>query len=183
MQLFISALSKTDSRPGIVPINGSRVPWVSQTPPVLELFLKMADDETDASLSRCRTLVLKVTTRSHDDADAAENPAVEAIRALASIIEDGSIRAHITSDVDGPKAPADMKPSPDVHTDPSAAGLSPRELEILEFVMKGDSNKHIARRLAIAEPTVKSHIKSILRKIHARNRFEAAMWAMRMKSL
>lgn len=62
-----------------------------------------------------------------------------------------------------------------------AGGLSPREIEVLKAVQKGDSNKQIARKLNIAEPTVKCHVKSILRKLHARNRFEAAMWAMRLQ--
>lgn len=56
-------------------------------------------------------------------------------------------------------------------------GLSKREQAILERLMRGDSNKHIARDLAIAEATVKVHVKSLLRKIQVRNRTQAAMWA------
>lgn len=59
--------------------------------------------------------------------------------------------------------------------------LSPREIDVLKLLMDGDSNKQVARKLNIAEPTVKCHVKSILRKLNARNRFEAAMWAMKMK--
>jgi two-component system nitrate/nitrite response regulator NarL len=44
--------------------------------------------------------------------------------------------------------------------------------------MLGSSNKVIAHNLAIAEATVKVHIKSILRKIRARNRTQAAIWAV-----
>jgi len=44
--------------------------------------------------------------------------------------------------------------------------------------MLGSSNKVIACNLAIAEATVKVHIKSILRKIRARNRTQAAIWAV-----
>ena len=43
--------------------------------------------------------------------------------------------------------------------------------------MQGASNKVIARRLGLAEATVKVHIKSILRKVQAANRTQAAMWA------
>jgi two-component system nitrate/nitrite response regulator NarL len=43
--------------------------------------------------------------------------------------------------------------------------------------MHGDSNKAIAHRLGLAEATIKVHIKSLLRKIHAANRTQAAMWA------
>jgi two-component system nitrate/nitrite response regulator NarL len=56
--------------------------------------------------------------------------------------------------------------------------LSERERFILRRIIEGDSNKHVARRLNIAEATVKVHVKAILRKIDVRNRTQAAMWAM-----
>ncbi len=56
--------------------------------------------------------------------------------------------------------------------------LSQREIEIIQRVVAGDSNKHIARYLDIAEATVKAHVKTILRKIGATNRTQAAIWAM-----
>jgi two-component system, NarL family, nitrate/nitrite response regulator NarL len=58
-----------------------------------------------------------------------------------------------------------------------ADNLSSRETEILEHLMEGDSNKVIARKLDLAEATIKVHIKSILRKIRVQNRTQAAMWA------
>lgn len=64
-----------------------------------------------------------------------------------------------------------------------ASALSPRETTILDLVKEGDSNKHIARKLGIAEATVKCHVKAILRKINVRNRFDAAMWALRADGL
>jgi two-component system nitrate/nitrite response regulator NarL len=59
-----------------------------------------------------------------------------------------------------------------------AAQLSTRELEILKFLVAGDSNKVIARTCNLAESTVKIHLKTILRKIRVRNRTQAAIWAM-----
>jgi len=56
-------------------------------------------------------------------------------------------------------------------------GLTRRERAILECLTDGASNKVIARRLDIAESTVKVHIKAILRKLKAKNRTQAAMWA------
>jgi two-component system, NarL family, nitrate/nitrite response regulator NarL len=56
--------------------------------------------------------------------------------------------------------------------------LSKTEIAVLECLMQADSNKVIARKLQIAEGTVKVHINSILRKIRAVNRTQAAMWAM-----
>jgi two-component system nitrate/nitrite response regulator NarL len=57
--------------------------------------------------------------------------------------------------------------------------LSAREVEILGCLAEGYSNKVIAKQLRIAEATVKVHVKSILRKIKAANRTEAAIWAVR----
>jgi two-component system nitrate/nitrite response regulator NarL len=56
--------------------------------------------------------------------------------------------------------------------------LSERETQILECLVDGCSNKLIARRLDIAEATVKVHIKGLLRKINASNRTQAAIWAL-----
>lgn len=58
-----------------------------------------------------------------------------------------------------------------------AGRLSNREARVLRCLMQGDSNKVIAYRLGLAEATVKVHIKSILRKVQAANRTQAAMWA------
>ncbi len=55
--------------------------------------------------------------------------------------------------------------------------LSPREREILMLIAKGDSNKHIARELDIAETTVKIHVQHILRKLDLTNRVHAAVYA------
>lgn len=56
--------------------------------------------------------------------------------------------------------------------------LSEREVGILRCLVDGDANKVISRRLNIAEPTVKVHIKAILRKLHVDNRTQAAVWAI-----
>jgi two-component system, NarL family, nitrate/nitrite response regulator NarL len=58
-----------------------------------------------------------------------------------------------------------------------AKGLSVRETVILRCLMDGDSNKIIARKFDITEATVKVHVKAILRKIQAKNRTQAAIWA------
>ena len=60
----------------------------------------------------------------------------------------------------------------------NAPHLSPREREMLTHLVAGHSNKAIARRLDIAEATVKVHLKSVLRKIRVENRTQAAIWAL-----
>jgi DNA-binding NarL/FixJ family response regulator len=61
--------------------------------------------------------------------------------------------------------------------------LSPREKSILRCLVEGDSNKCIARKIDIAEATVKVHVKAILRKIRVQNRTQAAIWGMKNGSL
>lgn len=56
--------------------------------------------------------------------------------------------------------------------------LSPREKSIMQCLIGGDSNKCIARKIDIAEATVKVHVKAILRKIRVQNRTQAAIWGM-----
>jgi two-component system, NarL family, nitrate/nitrite response regulator NarL len=57
-------------------------------------------------------------------------------------------------------------------------GLSQREDEILKSVVRGHSNKMIARACGVTDSTIKVHMKSILRKIRVANRTQAAVWAL-----
>ena len=61
--------------------------------------------------------------------------------------------------------------------------LSAREESILRCLIEGDPNKCIARKIDIAEATVKVHVKAILRKIRVQNRTQAAIWGMNNGSL
>ncbi|WP_149755708.1 response regulator [Roseivivax sediminis] len=66
---------------------------------------------------------------------------------------------------------------PDAPENALAKTLSRRELEVLEGLTLGKSNKEIARDLDIREPTVKLHVKTLYRKIGASNRTQAAIIA------
>ena len=55
--------------------------------------------------------------------------------------------------------------------------LSPRELDILRGIARGESNKLIARHLGIAETTVKIHVQHVLRKLNVASRVQAAVIA------
>lgn len=61
--------------------------------------------------------------------------------------------------------------------------FSDQERRILGCLVDGDSNKSIARRIGIAEATVKVHVKAILRKIRLQNRTQAAVWALSQNHL
>ncbi|MFN5118257.1 MAG: DNA-binding response regulator [Cyanobacteriota bacterium] len=53
--------------------------------------------------------------------------------------------------------------------------LSPRELQVLERLVQGDSNADIARRLIVSIDTVKTHVRNLLLKLRARDRTHAAV--------
>jgi len=67
---------------------------------------------------------------------------------------------------------------------PSEKPLSPdpltrRELEVLQVLAKGKSNRDIADELTISETTVRSHVSNILAKLHLATRTEAALYAIK----
>lgn len=57
--------------------------------------------------------------------------------------------------------------------------LSPRELQVLELIAAGRTNKEIAVQLDISNQTVKNHVSSILRKLAVNDRTQAVVYAMR----
>ncbi len=89
----------------------------------------------------------------------------------ASISQSSSPPQHVPSIQNFPLWAGEDDP----HT---AEHLSAREIAILERIVRGDSNKHVARFFNIAEPTVKAHVKAIFRKVGASNRTQAAIWAL-----
>jgi DNA-binding NarL/FixJ family response regulator len=67
----------------------------------------------------------------------------------------------------GPRAPSIFAP------------LSPREIEVLNIVTGGMTNKEIAHALSLSEQTVKNHMTSILRKLSVNDRTQAVVYAIR----
>ncbi|UPK38141.1 response regulator transcription factor [Bradyrhizobium sp. 186] len=90
----------------------------------------------------------------------------------------------------GPHCKPQLQPTSEERSDLLVAAeeriaphLSPRERAILSYLIEGNSNKCIARKIDIAEATVKVHVKAILRKIRVQNRTQAAIWGMNNGSL
>jgi two-component system NarL family response regulator len=61
----------------------------------------------------------------------------------------------------------------------NAAGLTERELEVLSEIAHGLTNRDIARKLKLAENTVKNHVRNILDKLGLRSRVEATLYAIK----
>jgi two-component system, NarL family, response regulator LiaR len=59
-------------------------------------------------------------------------------------------------------------------------GLTSRERDILNAIVRGDSNREIAQGLGLSEKTVKNYVSDILSKLHVRDRTEAAVYALQM---
>jgi DNA-binding NarL/FixJ family response regulator len=63
--------------------------------------------------------------------------------------------------------------------EPLFVPLSAREIEVLDYIARGNSNKEIARALKISDQTEKNHITSILRKLAVNDRTQAVVYALR----
>ena len=66
---------------------------------------------------------------------------------------------------------ANLKPAPEA--------LTAREMEVLRLIAQGLSNKELADKLCVSEPTVRTHVGRILGKLHLANRTQAALYAVR----
>ncbi len=68
---------------------------------------------------------------------------------------------------------------PESDDEPAVESLTPREIEVLELVSEGLSNKAVAARLGISDQTVKFHLATISGKLGALNRTDAVRRAVR----
>ncbi|MFC8451439.1 response regulator [Kitasatospora sp. NPDC057223] len=143
-----------------------------------------------AAGGRCRVLVL--TTFDMDEyahaalragasgfllKDALPEELLAGIRAVASgdaVIAPGLTRRLL--DAYAQHLPA-RGPGQDAADDPRLKALTDREREILVAIARGWTNGEIARRLVLAESTVKTHVGRVLAKIGARDRVQAVILA------
>lgn len=63
--------------------------------------------------------------------------------------------------------------------EPGVDALTEREIEVLQLLSTGASNREIGARLYITENTVRNHVRNILEKLHLHNRVQAAAYALR----
>ena len=64
-----------------------------------------------------------------------------------------------------------------------ALAITPREMEILQLVAEGLSNREIGSRLFLSESTVKTHVSNLLSKLDSKRRTQAVEQARRLKIL
>jgi two-component system nitrate/nitrite response regulator NarL len=132
-------------------------------PPILAL---LADEEraAEAYAAGARGLLFR---------DAAPARLAAALRALAEglVVLDGALAGLLAPPAEDDGDPADPAPIGDP--------LTPREVEVLQLLAEGLSNKQIAARLAISEHTAKFHVAAILGKLGAEGRTDAVVRAAR----
>jgi two-component system, NarL family, nitrate/nitrite response regulator NarL len=162
-------------------------------------FAKQA--ESDAFLKALDLIMLGETIlppellaliRDHEPEGHCESPGEHRAAGDRRAADDGPAGAPMDGPIAGPMdgraangvyapfrpAPSDALEAPAGEGVEVVAHLSGREKCILRCMVGGDSNKRIARRIDIAEATVKVHVKAILRKVRVHNRTQAAIWAL-----
>jgi len=111
---------------------------------------------------------------------------VQALRALKAGASGYLLKSALRKDLldtirivhqGGKTVPADI--SIEIATHAAAEALSPREIQVLQWIAEGCSNKSVAARLSISEDTVKNHVRTILAKLGANDRTHAVTIAVR----
>ncbi|MFI6944027.1 LuxR C-terminal-related transcriptional regulator [Streptomyces sp. NPDC050418] len=142
---------------------------------VLTAAVAAARDVEQALVVREEALALLLAAREPAaGADAWERvrEAHSALRALAPRIGDPQLRAELERLHGKLAPPAEAQPSPEVR-------LAPRELDVLACVALGATNAAAAGHLGLGAETVKGYLRSAMRKLGARSRWEAVVAARR----
>ncbi len=144
---------------------------------VVELSLPGLDREVGVGmLTRLAAAPVLVLDARHDDA---------ALRACASAGASGYVTRSSGRDLVAAAIAVVLAggryfpTSGDLPAEPTRVShqpaLSPRQADVLDGLMRGQTNLEIGERLGIALPTVKVHVRALLRALGARNRTEAAL--------
>ena len=103
------------------------------------------------------------------------SPAAQLLAALADILA-GKIYLPSTVNLAMPAAIAtNGAVSPGLTRDQVVSSLTPRQLEILQLLARGQSNKQIAKSCRLSENTIKVHVSAILRALGLNNRTQAGV--------
>jgi len=170
---------------------GLRIVHDAQTDVVL-LDMRMPDMDGLSVLRQMReagvTIPIAMLTTSDEERDLVESlrngaqgyllkdmDPTELVAALRNIVQGETV---VAPQLAGTLARVLQGKTDQPEADTPLSELTPRELEILEHLAIGQSNKMIARDLGITDGTVKLHVKAILRKLNVRSRVEAAVIAV-----
>ncbi len=144
------------------------------------LMLTVSEDENDlAAALRAGAIGYLLKTAEGDALTAAIRRAMDGDSVVAPEMMSKLVAAYRGAASAAPAAaPVTSEPLAPVPPGVTAlASLSPRELDILRGIVRGASNKEIAREHGIAETTVKIHVQHVLRKLNVSSRVHAAVIA------
>jgi DNA-binding NarL/FixJ family response regulator len=136
---------------------------------------------------RADTQIVMLTV-SPDEADVIESVQAGACGYLLKDASIEEIAAGVRAAAEGepllsPRVTADLlvrvREAPASRALPGEPRLSPREAEVLRLIADGKGNPEVAQELGISEQTVKTHVSSLLEKLGAGNRIQAAVYAVR----
>jgi len=142
----------------------------TEMPQINVLVLTVSEEETDLFAS------VKFGARGYLLKNTEPEELVHAIFHIAQggVIVSPLMATKLLTEFKELTAGAEREPIGEANSD-----LSPREGEVLQLVAQGATNKEIADALFIAENTVKTHLKSIMEKLHLANRSQAAAYAIK----
>jgi DNA-binding NarL/FixJ family response regulator len=113
----------------------------------------------------------------------ADNDGADRSAEAQSDLRSETQRSHLPPRPAAPQAPPAGLAAADLARFPLASAaaqiLTRRELETLQYVADGLSNKEIGQRLSITEGTVKNHVHNALEKLQLENRIQAAAYVVR----
>jgi LuxR family maltose regulon positive regulatory protein len=112
-----------------------------------------------------------------DEGDAVAALLRELLAARTSSPEDQAFVGMLLAQID------EEHPAAEPESDSAVEALSTRELEVLAHIADGLSNQAIADELIVSLPTVKTHVRSIMSKLGAKNRTEAVATARQSRLL
>jgi two-component system nitrate/nitrite response regulator NarL len=161
-------------------------------PDVILLDMRMPDMDGLEVLKKLRdtgvTVPISMLTTSNEERDLVESlrngaqgyllkdmDPEDLVAALHNIVKGETV---VAPQLAGTLARALQGKSDEMEKKTPLSSLTPRELEIIEHLAIGQSNKVIARELGITDGTVKLHVKAILRKLEVSSRVEAAVIAV-----
>ena len=144
-------------------------------PQISVLMLTVSEDENDlyaAIRAGARGYLLKGAT------SAELIDAIHRVYEKEAILSPG-MAAKLLDEFAAISKPSAGTAFPEKEDDAFLGVLTDREREVLQWVVRGMTNKEIGSQLSLSPHTVKAHIRTILEKLHVRSRAEAAAWATR----
>jgi DNA-binding NarL/FixJ family response regulator len=128
-----------------------------------------------------RTILQAIESGAHGFVpdDAAVETIVEALKLV--LAGNVYVPAAVLAEPEAVERPAANDDAP-VSASAELAGLTPRQRQVLDLLVRGHSNREIAKQLGVAQGTVRIHVAAILRALNVRNRTQAALTAIHRRA-